>query len=143
MVVVAIPTAIYLMFGSADDIRFLAGQTGREHSSRYTRLTAEGQYLDYWVGAQSLVSTADLCDLRRTIAGPVWIVVDSQRLDAIFAVGGNGQRDPGSTREVYCLIAGPFGDSLDIIVFRSIPQNDWSLEARRGCAAGGKSSPAP
>ena len=88
MVAVALPTAAYLMFGSADDIRFLAGQTGRERTLRYTWLTAEGQYLDYWVGAQSLLLTADSCDRLRTAAGTVWMVVDSQRLDANFAFGG-------------------------------------------------------
>jgi len=87
-VIVALPAAAYLVLPNREDIRFLAGQEGNSRVARYTSRTADGRIVDYWIGAESIVSRAGLCEtfLRHPDA---WVVVDLWRLREPWAYQGD------------------------------------------------------
>jgi hypothetical protein len=80
-VVVTLPPVGYLSLAPADrdDLRFLAGSEGWTRAERYTRLTPDGELIDYWIGADSLVSTRSLAALLDE-GRDVWLVADAGRL---------------------------------------------------------------
>lgn len=87
LVIAALPAAPYLEMGSTDDLMFLAGAEGTKRVERYTRIDKDGRVVDYWVGADSIVSASQLCQVL--IANPdAWIIVDTDRLTEIWAFGG-------------------------------------------------------
>jgi hypothetical protein len=87
-VFVAIPTQAYLALGSRDDLIFVSSPLERDRAQRYTRLTANGTYVDYWTGARSIVSTGQLCQALLT-SPTLWMLVDGARLSADWAYKGD------------------------------------------------------
>jgi len=128
LVAVALPPTAYLVLGGSAGLRFLAGPEDEPRVARYTLPAADGTARDYWAGAESIVSTAALCDL---LAGnrDAWVVVDAQRLGAGWAYAGPfGQVLSGATKVVY---RAP-GDAQ---VHRALPKTRWSPRASLRCAA--------
>lgn len=86
-VFVAIPTQAYLALDSRDDLIFVSSSLDRARAQRYTRLTSDGRYVDYWTGVQSIVSTGQLCQALLT-SPDLWMLVDGARLSADWAYLG-------------------------------------------------------
>lgn len=86
-VLVALPPPAYLALGSTDDLIFLSSPIQRKRAQRYTRLTADGGYVDYWTGVDSVVDTASLCNTLLNEKG-LWLIVDESRLNADWAFLG-------------------------------------------------------
>lgn len=86
-ILTALPAPAFLAVGSADDLIFLSSPLNRKRAQRYTRLTADGRYIDYWTGADSVVDVAGLCNTLLT-APNVWVLVDESRLKADWAYLG-------------------------------------------------------
>jgi hypothetical protein len=86
-VLVALPPPAYLAFGSTNDLIFLSSPIDRKRAQRYTRLTEDGGYVDYWTGVDSVVDTASLCQTLLNEPG-LWLIVDESRLNADWAYKG-------------------------------------------------------
>ena len=86
-VFVALPPPAYLALGSRDDLIFISSPLDRKRAQRYTRLTASGEYVDYWLGVRSIVSTGQLCYAMLT-SPALWLIVDGSRLQADWAYQG-------------------------------------------------------
>ena len=86
-VLVALPPPAFLAFESTDNLIFLSSPITRKRAQRYTRLTEEGNYVDYWTGVDSIVDTAGLCRLI-TSDPDLLLIVDQARLDADWAYRG-------------------------------------------------------
>lgn len=86
-ILTALPAPAFLAVGSTDDLIFLSSPLDRKRAQRYTRLTADGRYVDYWTGADSVVDVAGLCSTLLT-APNVWLLVDESRLKADWAFAG-------------------------------------------------------
>ena len=86
-VLVALPPPAYLALGSTDDLIFLSSPIDRKRAQRYTRLTEDGGYVDYWTGVDSVVDTASLCQTLLSEPG-IWLLVDRPRLIADWAFQG-------------------------------------------------------
>ncbi len=100
-VLVALPPPAYLALGSRDDLIFVSSPPDRPRAQRYTRLTADGRYVDYWTGVTSIVSTAELCETILTSPN-LWLIVDDARLWADWAyVGPMADVMTGLTYEQY------------------------------------------
>jgi hypothetical protein len=87
-VLVALPPPAVLAFGSTDDLIFLSSPITRKRAQRYTRLTEDGGYVDYWAGVDSVVDTASLCQTLLNEPG-LWLIVDDSRLNASWAFKGS------------------------------------------------------
>jgi hypothetical protein len=87
-VLVALPPPAVLAFGSTDDLIFLSSPITRKRAQRYTRLTEDGGYVDYWAGVDSVVDTASLCQTLLNEPG-LWLIVDESRLNADWAFSGS------------------------------------------------------
>jgi hypothetical protein len=87
-VLVALPPPAYLAFKSTDDLIFLSSPISRKRAQRYTRLTEDGGYVDYWTGVDSVVDTASLCQTLYNEPG-LWLIVDEARLNADWAFQGS------------------------------------------------------
>jgi hypothetical protein len=88
-VVVTLPPVGYLSVEEAarDDVYFLAGSEGFTRADRYTRWSADGRLIDYWVGADSIVSTRSLDALLEEYP-TAWVIADDGRLDSDWISGG-------------------------------------------------------
>lgn len=86
-VLVALPPPAYLALGSTEDMIFLSSPLERKRAQRYTRLTEDGTYVDYWTGVESIVDTAGLCRLLQSDPDLI-ILVDQPRLVADWAFKG-------------------------------------------------------
>jgi hypothetical protein len=87
-VFVSIPTQAYLALGNRDDLIFISSPLDRERAQRYSRLTSDGRYVDYWTGVRSIVSTGQLC--QALLSSPnLWLLVDGARLNADWAYLGD------------------------------------------------------
>jgi hypothetical protein len=87
-VFVSIPTQAYLALGSRDDLIFISSPLDRARAQRYSRLTSDGRYVDYWTGVRSIVSTGQLC--QALLSSPnLWMLVDGARLNADWAYLGD------------------------------------------------------
>jgi hypothetical protein len=81
-VIVTLPPVGYLSIdeSSRDDLYFLAGSEGWTRAERYTRWDEDGRLIDYWIGADSIVSTAKLeAILERN--PDAWVIADEGRLE--------------------------------------------------------------
>ena len=87
-VLVALPPPAYLAFDSTEDLIFLSSPITRKRAQRYTRLTEDGGYVDYWTGVDSVVDTASLCQTLLNEPG-LWLIVDETRLEANWAFSGS------------------------------------------------------
>jgi hypothetical protein len=87
-VLVALPPPAFLAFNSTEDLIFLSSPISRKRAQRYTRLTEDGGYVDYWAGVDSVVDTASLCQTLLNEPG-LWLIVDESRLDADWAFRGS------------------------------------------------------
>lgn len=87
-VLVALPPPAYLALGSTEDLIFLSSPLTRKRAQRYTRLTEDGRYVDYWTGVDSVVDTAGLCQTLLSEPG-LWLIVDEARLNADWAFRGS------------------------------------------------------
>lgn len=86
-VLTALPPPAYLAVGSTDDLIFLSSPQDRKRAQRYTRLTSDGRYVDYWAGVDSVVDLAGLCNTLLTTP-KLWVLIDQSRLDADWAFAG-------------------------------------------------------
>jgi hypothetical protein len=86
-ILAALPAPAFLAVDSTDDLIFLSSPLNRKRAQRYTRLTVDGRYLDYWTGSDSVVDVAGLCNTLLT-APKVWVVIDASRLEADWAYLG-------------------------------------------------------
>jgi hypothetical protein len=86
-VLVALPPPAFLAFESTEDLIFLSSPITRKRAQRYTRLTEDGGYVDYWAGVDSVVDTASLCQTLLNEPG-LWLIVDESRLNADWAFRG-------------------------------------------------------
>lgn len=87
-VLVALPPPAYLALDSTEELIFLSSPLTRKRAQRYTRLTEDGRYVDYWTGVDSVVDTAGLCQTLLSEPG-LWLIVDDARLDADWAFRGS------------------------------------------------------
>jgi hypothetical protein len=87
-VLVALPPPAYLALGTTEDLIFLSSPLTRKRAQRYTRLTEDGRYVDYWAGVDSIVDTAGLCRTLQTEAD-LWLIIDQSRLRADWAFAGS------------------------------------------------------
>ena len=87
-VLVALPPPAFLAFESTDDLIFLSSPITRKRAQRYTRLTEDGTYADYWTGVDSIVDTAGLCRLLTSDTN-LLLIIDDARLDADWAYSGS------------------------------------------------------
>ena len=87
-VLVALPPPAFLAFNSTEDLIFLSSPLERKRARRYTRLTEDGGYVDYWAGVDSVVDTASLCQTLLNEPG-LWLIVDESRLNADWAFRGS------------------------------------------------------
>lgn len=81
-VIVTLPPVGYLSVDETerDDVYFLAGSEGWTRADRYTRWAEDGRLIDYWIGADSIVSTRTLADILDDHPN-AWIIADNGRLD--------------------------------------------------------------
>lgn len=87
-VFVSLPTQAYLALGSRDDLIFISSPLDRARAQRFSRLTSDGRYVDYWMGVRSIVSTGQLC--QALLSSPkLWLLVDGSRLVADWAYLGD------------------------------------------------------
>jgi hypothetical protein len=87
LVIASLPPAPYLALGGDDELVFLAGSELTRRVERYTRLTADGRTVDYWIGVDAITSTAQLCQLL--LSRPdAWLILDEDRLREDWAYGG-------------------------------------------------------
>jgi hypothetical protein len=87
LVIASLPPAPYLALGGDDELVFLAGSELTKRVERYTRLTADGRTVDYWIGVDAITSTAQLCQIL--LARPdAWLILDEDRLREDWAYGG-------------------------------------------------------
>jgi hypothetical protein len=86
-ILAALPPPAFLAVGSTNDLIFLSSPQDRKRAQRYTRLTADGRYVDYWTGSDSVVDVAGLCNTLLT-APKIWVLVDDSRLTADWAFKG-------------------------------------------------------
>ncbi|MGI8475560.1 MAG: glycosyltransferase family 39 protein [Thermomicrobiales bacterium] len=88
LVLTVLPPPTYLALGSAKEVMFLAGPSERDRAGRYTRVDKHGKLVDFWAGAPSIVTSAQLCDVLEKNP-TAWILVDNYRLNAYWALGGD------------------------------------------------------
>lgn len=86
-ILTALTAPALLSVGSSDDLIFLSSPLNRKRAQRYTRLTVDGRYLDYWTGSDSVVDVAGLCSTLLNSPG-LWVLVDESRLKADWAFLG-------------------------------------------------------
>jgi hypothetical protein len=86
-ILTALPPPAFLAVGSTEDLIFLSSPQDRKRAMRYTRLTSDGRYVDYWTGVDSVVNVAGLCNTLLTAPG-LWLLVDESRLTADWAFKG-------------------------------------------------------
>ncbi|HEV2128518.1 MAG TPA: hypothetical protein VGR22_07870, partial [Thermomicrobiales bacterium] len=81
-VIVTLPPVGYLTMDESnrDDLYFLAGSAGWTRADRYTRWDEDGRLIDYWIGADSIVSTRMLDEMLATHDN-AWVIADRDRLE--------------------------------------------------------------
>jgi hypothetical protein len=100
-VLIALPPPGYLALGERDDVVFLASSLEAKRAQRYTRRTADGRYVDFWLGVPAIVSTEQLCSAIAE-SPDLWLIVDESRLDYAWAFAGPmADAIRASTYEVY------------------------------------------
>ena len=99
-VYVALPTPAYLALGSKEDLVFVSGKLDDPLASIYALRTSDGGYVDYWIGAPSIVTTGQLCNALLA-PEPYWLIVDGFRLGRSWAYEGEmAEVMVGLTRKV-------------------------------------------
>jgi hypothetical protein len=86
-ILTALPPPAYLALNSTGDLIFLSSPLDRKRAQRYTRLTADGAYVDYWTGVDSVVDVRSLCGTLLNEPN-LWLLVDRSRLSADWAFEG-------------------------------------------------------
>jgi hypothetical protein len=86
-VLVAWPPPAYLALGSREDLIFVSGTLDRARARIYAQRAQNGEYLDYWIGVPSIVTTGQLCQ-KLLISPNLWLIVDRARLRADWAYEG-------------------------------------------------------
>lgn len=86
-ILTALPAPVYLAVESTDDLLFLSSPIERKRAQRYTRLTEDGEYVDYWTGVPSVVDVRGLCTTLLNEPN-LWLIVDRSRLSADWAFAG-------------------------------------------------------
>lgn len=86
-ILAVLPPPIYLALEDTEDLLFLPGPLERQRAKRYTRLTTDGEYVDFWTGMPSVVDVRGLCTTLLNEPG-LWILVDRQRLASPYALAG-------------------------------------------------------
>jgi hypothetical protein len=99
-VYVALPTPAYLALGSKEDLVFVSGKLDDPLAKIYALRTSEGGYVDYWIGAPTIVTTGQLCTALLS-PEPYWLIVDGFRLGRDWAYEGEmAEVMVGLTRKV-------------------------------------------
>jgi hypothetical protein len=99
-VYVALPTPAYLALGSKEDLVFLSGKLDDPLARIYALRTTDGGYVDYWIGAPSIVTTGQLCNALLS-SEHYWLIVDGFRLGRDWAYEGEmAEVIVGLTRKV-------------------------------------------
>lgn len=88
-VIVAWPPVAYLGLGAEaeEDIIFVPGPPDRERAQNFARVNGEGEYVDFWTGSNTIVSSGQLCQVMLTHQD-FWLIIDRSRLMADWAYGG-------------------------------------------------------
>ncbi|MFN8591496.1 MAG: glycosyltransferase family 39 protein [Thermomicrobiales bacterium] len=120
------PAMAKLVLGSTDGLVFLAGVEDSQRVLRYTRLTAAGERVDYWLGGPALGSTREVCSfLRQSPEG--WLFITDSAWEQWGFVGGKDQRN-SKIEEMQAIISAAgkseFEDP-DVRVFRILPEAQW------------------
>ena len=89
-VIVAWPPVAYLGLEDREDIIFVAGPADRARAQNFARINAEGEYVDFWTGSPTIISTGQLCLMMLT-EQDFWLIIDGSRLKADWAYGGEMQ----------------------------------------------------
>jgi hypothetical protein len=130
-VLIALPAPGYLALGERDDLVFLASSLEAQRAQRYTRRTADGHYVDFWLGVPAIVSTEQLCSAI-SASLDLWLIVDESRLDRDWAFAGPmADAIRGSTYEVY-------GGTGGVTVRR--PNSEVLSSSDSPCESGGTST---
>ena len=125
-VIVAVPPPVYLVFESTADLVFLPSPIEAKRAQRYTRVLADGQFVDFWLGSPSIVSTEGLCELLNQSPN-LWLVVDDTRLNADWAyLGPMADVIRGRTTEV-------FRGNGGVAVRRPVPDMQASADSLVAC----------
>ena len=90
LVIAALTAPIALAGVPEADIRFLPGPSSRTRARRYTRITSDGVYRDFWLGVPSIVTAQQLCATLKNHPGS-WVIVDGSRLRSNSFYGGEMQ----------------------------------------------------
>jgi hypothetical protein len=86
-VIVAWPPTAYLGIENREDIIFVPGPADRERTYNFARIDANGEYVDFWTGSPTIVSTGQLCQVMLT-RQDFWLIVDTGRLRSEWAYAG-------------------------------------------------------
>lgn len=132
----AVETA--LTMGRLPELRFLPGGEGSQRSLRYTRFTADGRPIDYWIGMPSLYTTAELCRALQAAPGS-WVML-SHRVWQNWGYNDLPprlmERQSAALRELMLGLADQEYEDQDWIVFRTRPGDQWDQFAKATCNEG-------
>jgi len=123
-VVVPLPAPAYLALGDRTHLRFLAGPAESVRTWSYALPADDGRLVDYWVGADAITSTRQLCELL-TSRSDTWLVVDQYRLLTAFA-------GPMAT-VILGLTAPVYEDPSGVRVLRPTNRQSRTADARLMC----------
>ena len=116
-VIVTLPPVGYLTMEESDrgDVYFLAGSAGWTRAERYTRWASDGRLIDYWIGADSIVSTYTLDQMLDDFPN-AWVIADRSRLE-------NDWTAPLSIERVIRESMFPvFASDGGAVVYRTLPE---------------------
>lgn len=122
-VIVTLPPVGYLTMDepTRGDVVFLAGSEGFTRAERYTRISNEGRLIDYWIGADSIVSTGTLQQILESHPN-AWVIADEGRLDGDWI-------NEASIKEVLRDTTYPaYLTDGGAVVFRTLPAEESSDE---------------
>jgi hypothetical protein len=123
LVIVSLPPAPYLALGGDEEMVFLAGSDLTTRVQRYTRLTADGRTVDYWIGVDAITSTEQLCQLLIT-RPDAWLILDEDRLRQDWAYGG--EMEETILRMTELVAEAPGG----VLIYRRlVPEDGAAFEA--------------
>jgi len=83
LVLWVLPTsaAFWLSDDQLERSYFLAGSADGERVQRYTKVTDDGDVVDYWLGLPVVSGVQQLCTMAYQNQRNMWIVIDDQRLN--------------------------------------------------------------
>jgi hypothetical protein len=128
LVIAALTAPVFLAGVPHDDIRFLPGPSSRTRARRYTRITQDEIYRDFWLGVPSIVTAERLCATMRDHPGS-WVIVDETRLRSNSFFGGAMQDAIDAGSEVV------FTGGKRVQVRRILAASDWQMPVPEDCSS--------